>query len=272
VFNRRFALTALTAVLTGVIPLSASAQDRSTTATAAGGTITIFAAASMKNALDDVNAAFTKKTGIKTVASYAASSALMRQIENGAPADIFVSADLAWMNYGVQKKVIKDDTRVNLLGNRLVLIAPADSGASIEIGQGMDLAAALGDGYLAVGQVDSVPAGRYAREALTSLGIWDRVSGRLAQAENVRAAQALVATGEAPFGIVYATDAHVEAAVRVVAEFPADSHAPIIYPAAVTAEATSAAADAFMAFLRSETAAGLFQAEGFAVLAPVPVD
>jgi len=129
--------------------------------------------------------------------------------------------------------------------------------------------AALGEGRLAVGQVDSVPAGKYTREALTSLGVWDQLSGRLAQAENVRAAQALVAAGEAPFGIVYQTDANAEAAVRVVATFPEDSHAPIIYPAAVTAEATSADAAAFMAFLRSETAAALFEKQGFTVLAPV---
>jgi molybdate transport system substrate-binding protein len=148
-----------------------------------------------------------------------------------------------------------------------VLIAPAGSDASVELTGGSDLVGALGDGYLAVGQVDSVPAGKYAREALTSLGVFDQLSGRLAQAENVRAALALVATGEAPLGIVYETDANAEKRVRIVASFPADSHSPIIYPAAATAEATSADAGAFLGFLRSAIAARLFRAEGFTVLA-----
>lgn len=234
--------------------------------------VTVFAAASLKNALDNINAAWKAEAGKEATISYAASSALAKQIEEGAPADVFISADVPWMDYLSERDLVQKDTIVQLLGNRLVLIATADSDASLEITQGADLVTALGDGHLAVGQVDSVPAGKYAKEALTTLGIWDQVSGQLAQAENVRAAQALVATGEAPFGIVYETDANAEAGVRVVAKFPEDSHSPIIYPAAVTAEATSADAGAFMEFLRTETAAGLFQAEGFTVLAPVLVN
>ena len=232
--------------------------------------LTIFAAASLKNALDDVSAAWKAEAGKQATISYAASSALAKQIEEGAPADVFVSADVAWMDYLLERDLVKADTVVQLLGNRLVLIAPADSDASVEIAAGADLAAALGDARLAVGQVDSVPAGKYAKEALTALGLWDQVSGRLAQAENVRAAQALVATGEAPLGIVYETDANAEKAVRIVATFPEDSHAPIIYPAAVATEATSPDAAAFMQFLRTETAAALFERQGFKVLAPAP--
>lgn len=231
--------------------------------------VTVFAAASLKNALDDINAAWTAEAGKQATISYAASSALAKQIEEGAPADVFISADVPWMDYLLERDLVKEDTVVQLLGNRLVLIVPADSDASLEIGTGADLATALGDGRLAVGQVDSVPAGKYAKEALTSLGLWEQVSGRLAQAENVRAAQALVATGEAPLGIVYETDANAEKAVRIVATFPEDSHAPIIYPAAVTTEATSPYATAFMQFLRTQTAEALFEKQRFKVLAPV---
>jgi len=233
--------------------------------------VTVFAAASLKNALDAVGAAWQAEAGKEATISYAASSALAKQIEEGAPADVFISANVPWMDYLSERDLVQKDTIVELLGNRLVLIAPADSDASLEIGPGFDLLGALGDGRLAMGQVDSVPAGKYGKEALTSLGVWDAVADRLAQAENVRAAQALVATGEAPFGVVYATDANAEAAVRIVATFPEDSHAPIIYPAAVTAEAQSPDAGAFLAFLQGATAAKLFEAEGFTVLAPVPV-
>ena len=236
---------------------------------AMGADVTVFAAASLKNALDDIGAVWEAESGKQAAISYAASSALAKQIEEGAPADLFISADVPWMDYLVERDLVKRGTVVQLLGNRLVLIAPADSDASLELTAGADLVTALGDGRLAVGQVESVPAGRYAKEALTSLGIWDQVSGRLAQAENVRAAQALVAAGEAPFGIVYETDANAEAGVRVVAKFPEDSHAPIVYPAAVTTEATSADAAAFLAFLRSKTADEIFRKQGFTVLAPV---
>jgi molybdate transport system substrate-binding protein len=231
--------------------------------------VTVFAAASLKNALDDINAAWKGGTGKEAAISYAASSALAKQIEERAPADVFISADVPWMDYLAERDLVKKDTVVELLGNRLVLIAPADSDATIEIKTGFDLLSVLGDGRLAMGQVESVPAGKYGKEALTSLGVWDQVEGHLAQAENVRAALALVAAGEAPLGIVYETDANAEKAVRLVAKFPEDSHSPIIYPAAVTTEAASADAGTFMEFLRTETAAELFRKQGFTVLAPV---
>jgi molybdate transport system substrate-binding protein len=231
--------------------------------------MTVFAAASLKNALDEISAAWKAGAGKAATISYAGSSALAKQIEEGAPADVFVSADTPWMDYLAERGLVKRDTVVNLLGNRLVVVAPAGSDAAVEIGPGLDLSSALGDGRLAMALVDAVPAGKYGKEALTTLGIWDQVERHVAQAENVRAALALVATGEAPFGIVYATDANAEPAVRVVGTFPEDSHAPIIYPAAVTAEATSADAAAFMEFLRTETAEELFQKQGFTVLAPV---
>jgi molybdate transport system substrate-binding protein len=234
--------------------------------------VTVFAAASLKNALDDVSAAWKTVSGKQATIAYAASSALARQIEEGAPADVFISADVAWMDYLVERDLVRRDTVVQLLGNRLVLVAPAASGAEVGIAPGFDLPRVLGDGRLAMGQVDSVPAGRYGKEALTSLGAWDQVADHVAQAENVRAALALVATGEAPFGIVYETDAHAEKAVRVVATFPEDTHSPIIYPAAETTEATSVDAGSFMEFMRTETAAELFRNQGFTVLAPVLSD
>ncbi len=258
--NRRIAVTALAAVMAGVIslPFAAIAQD--------GKTATIFAAASMKNALDDINAAFTKQTGIKTVVSYAASSALMKQIENGAPADVFASADLDWMDYGSQKKLIKDDTRINLLGNRLVLIAPKDSKiGELNIGPGFDLAKLAGDGRIATGDVRSVPVGKYAKAALEKLGVWTAVEPKLAMAENVRAALALVARGEAPLGIVYSTDAKAEPNVKVVGTFPEDSHAAIVYPVALTVTAKPDAAQ-YLAFLRSQLSKSIFESFGFSFL------
>jgi molybdate transport system substrate-binding protein len=233
---------------------------------AAQQTITVFAAASMKNALDDINAAFTKQTGTKVVASYAASSALIRQVEQGAPADIFASADLDWMDYGAQKKLIKDDTRVNLLGNRLVLIAPKDSKVSnVTIGQGFDLAGLVGDGRVATGDVQAVPVGKYAKAALEKLGSWEKAAPRFAMADNVRAALTLVSRGEAALGIVYETDAKVEPGVKIVAAFPADSHAPITYPVAATVNAKPEAA-AYLNFLRTPTAKAVFEQYGFTFL------
>ena len=235
----------------------ATAQDRP---------ITVFAAASMKNALDDVNAAFTKATKTKVTASYAASSTLMKQIEQGAPADVFVSADLDWMNYGSGKKLIRDDTRVNLLGNRLVLIASKDSkAANIAIGPGFDFAALTGDGRIAVGDVQAVPAGRYAKAALEKLGAWKGISSKLAMTESVRAALALVARGEAALGIVYETDAKVEPNVKIVGAFPADSHPAIVYPVALTSDGRAAAAS-YLAFLRSQAAKDIFERYGFTFL------
>ena len=254
--SARLILFAAALVLTsaGAAPL---AQDR---------TITVFAAASMKNALDDVNAAFLKATGTKVVASYAASSALAKQIEQGAPADVFASADLDWMDYAAQKKAIKDDTRVNLLGNRLVLIAPKDAKiADVTIGPNFDLAKLIGDGRIATAEVRSVPVGKYAKSALDKLGIWASVENKFAMADNVRAALALVARGEAVLGIVYETDAKVEPGVKIVGVFPAESHPAIVYPVAATAGARPEAA-AYLAFLRSGIAKAVFEQYGFTFL------
>ena len=229
-------------------------------------TITVFAAASMKNALDDVNAAFTKSTSIKVVASYAASSALIKQIENGAPADVFASADLDWMDYGAQHKLIKDDTRVNLLGNRLVLIAPKDSKiGNVTIASGFDLAKLVGDGRIVTADVRAVPVGKYAKAALEKLGAWAAAEPKFAMTENVRAALTLVARGEAPLGIVYETDAKVEPNVKIVGAFPADSHPPIVYPVALTVNAKPEAAQ-YLAFLRSGAAKAVFETYRFTVL------
>ncbi len=251
-------LAALAAALAIVAaPYAAKAQDQS---------ITVFAAASMKNALDDVDAAYTKKSGVKVVASYAASSALMKQIEQGAPADVFVSADLHWMDYGAQKKLIKDNTRVNLLGNKLVLIAAKDSKISnVTIGPGFDLAKLAGDGRVATGDVRAVPVGLYAKAALEKLGAWAAVEPKMAMADNVRAALILVARGEAPLGIVYETDAKVEPGVKIVGVFPDNSHDPIVYPVAETTDAKPAAAP-YLAFLRTQGAKSIFEKYGFTFL------
>ena len=229
-------------------------------------TITVFAAASLKNALDDVNAAFTKNTGIKVVASYAATSALMKQIENGATADVFASADVDWMEYGARNKLIKDDTRIDLLGNRLVLIAPEDSKLGhVAIAPGFDLAKLAGDGRIVTGDVRAVPVGRYAKAALEKLGAWDAAAPKFVMTENVRAALTLVARGEAALGIVYATDAKAEPNVKVVGVFPETSHPPIIYPVALTMSAKADAAPYF-AFLQSQMAKAVFEGYGFTFL------
>ena len=228
--------------------------------------LVVFAAASMKNALDEVDAAFGKKTGIAVVASYAASSALIKQIEQGAPADVFVSADVDWMNYGAQQHLIKNESRVDLLGNRLVLIAPKDAKIDhVTIAPGFDLAALAGDGRIATGDVRAVPAGLYAKAALEKLGVWRAVEPKLAMAENVRAALVLVARAEAPLGIVYETDAKVEPKVKIIGVFPDDSHPPIIYPVALTADAKPDAAQ-YLSFLRSQAAKSIFERYGFSFL------
>jgi len=229
-------------------------------------TITAFAAASLKNALDDVNAAFTKNTGIKVVASYAATSALMKQIENGAPADVFASADLDWMEYGARNKLTRPDTRIDLLSNRLVLIAPKDSKlGNVAIAPGFDLAKLAGNGRIVTGDVRAVPVGRYAKAALEKLGAWDAAAPKFAMTENVRAALTLVARGEAQLGIVYATDAKAEPNVKVVGVFPETSHPPIIYPVALTMSAKADAAQ-YLAFLQSQTAKAVFEGYGFTFL------
>jgi len=230
----------------------------------------VFAAASLKEALDAAVDAFVRERGgPRPVVSYAASSALARQIERGAPADLFVSADRPWMDHLEQRGHLRPGSRVALLGNRLVLVAPAAQPApALRLAPGAALAAALGpDGRLATGDVSAVPAGRYAKAALESLGLWPGVSGRLAQTENVRVALALVARGEAPLGIVYATDARAEPRVRMVDTFPEGSHPPIVYPLALTAGSRSARAQAFADFLRSPAGAAVFTAHGFPVAA-----
>lgn len=228
--------------------------------------ITVFAAASMKNALDDVDDAFTRQSGVNVVASYAASSALIKQIEQGAPADVYLSADLKWMDYGEEKNLIDGGSRSNLLGNRLVLIAPKDSKiGTVTIGPGFDIAALAGDGRIAVGDVRAVPAGLYAKAALEKLGAWAAAEPKLAMAENVRAALVLVARGEAPLGIVYETDAKIEPVVKIVGVFPEDSHPPIVYPVALTARAAPAATP-YLGFLRTAAAKTIFERYGFRVL------
>ncbi|MDI7922478.1 molybdate ABC transporter substrate-binding protein [Ferirhizobium litorale] len=231
---------------------------------AAAEKVTVFAAASLKNALDAINAEWQTQGGGEAVASYAASSALAKQIEAGAPADIFISADLAWMNYVAEKKLIKEGTRSDLLGNTIVLIAPKDIAKPIDIARDLDLAGLLGDGRLAMGAVDSVPAGKYGKEALQSLGLWPSVESKIAGAESVRAALALVSRGEAPYGIVYKTDAAADPGVAIIGTFPEDSHKPIIYPVAILADAPNAAA--YLDFLKSRKARPFFEREGFIVL------
>jgi molybdate transport system substrate-binding protein len=253
---RRGLLVALILGFLAVPFLSAAAQAAD---------VTVFAAASLKNALDDAGKRYEAKTGDKVIVSYAASSALAKQIENGAPADIFFSADLDWMDYLEQNKLIDTASRHTLLGNTLVLIAPKDSTASLVIEKNFPLLQALGaDGKLAMASVDTVPAGKYGKAALTHLGVWEAVSPRVAQAENVRAALALVAKGEALLGIVYGTDAKSEQAVRVVGTFPEDSHPKILYPVALTASAKPEARK-FLEFLLSPEAAPSFESQGFPI-------
>lgn len=259
----RFAFNMGLASIILAISCSVVAQAQKAEAT----TLTVFAAASLKNALDSAASAYRARTGNKVVISYAGSSALAKQIEQGAPADIFISADLDWMNYVAKAQLIKDGTRSNLLGNRLVLIAPRSSSVSLKIGKDFALAAALGDGRLALADVKAVPAGKYALAALEKLGVWATVESKLAQAENVRAALALVAQGEAPLGIVYETDAAAETKVKIVDAFPDDTHPPIIYPIAVTAAAKNTdAALAFISYLKSPEGQTAFTKQGFTIL------
>ena len=225
----------------------------------------VFAAASLKNALDDVNAEYLRQTGRRVVVSYAASPTLAKQIEAGAPADIFISADLDWMDYLARRRLINPETRRNLFGNRLVLVSPAGARRDITISPGFPLANLLGGGRLAMADPDSVPAGKYGKTALEHLGVWASVQTRIARAENVRAALALVSRGEAPLGIVYQTDAAAECRVNVVGFFPEDTHPPITYPVAAVAASTAGTA-AYLEFLRSAVAKPLFEKAGFTVL------
>jgi molybdate transport system substrate-binding protein len=246
----------------GAVAAGAAAPAAASKPAGAGASLLVYGAASLADALGEAARVFGERTGIDVKTSFASSSVLAKQIEAGAPADVFVSADPEWMDYLAQRGLIKAGSRHDLLGNRLVLIAPADSRVELRLRGGANLAAALGAGRLAAGDPDGVPAGRYARAALVKLGLWDQVSARLVRAENVRAALEYVARGEAPLGIVYRTDALADRRVRVVDTFPADSHAPIIYPVALTAHAGPAAAR-FAAFLTSGPARQIFVRYGF---------
>jgi molybdate transport system substrate-binding protein len=229
--------------------------------------VTVFAAASLKDALDAVSSRWQRDTGQHVTVSYAASSALAKQIEAGAPADLFISADLDWMDYLAKKGLIDEASRVTLLGNRLVLVAAKDVEATVNIAPGFDLAGALAGGRLAMGDVAAVPAGKYGKAALEKLGVWSSVEGKIAQAENVRAALLLVSRGEAPLGIVYATDAAADPNVKVVGTFPEDSHPRILYPAALIKGAKGDDAKSFLDYMKSPAAKPLFERQGFTVLA-----
>jgi molybdate transport system substrate-binding protein len=254
-FNRQILAAIVTALFLAAGAVPAWADD-----------VLFFAAASLKNALDAIDAQYEKDTGKHVTVSLAASSTLAKQIESGAPADIFISADLDWMDYLAKKDLIKVDTRKNLLGNELVLIAPKDSAPSVTIAPGFDLAGLLKGGKLAMADTSAVPAGKYGKAALEKLGVWDKVSGQIAQAENVRAALALVARNEAPLGIVYQTDAAAEPGVKIVATFPADTHPPIIYPIALLAGSKNPDAAGYLAYLKGAAAKPHFEKQGFVIL------
>jgi molybdate transport system substrate-binding protein len=245
--------------LAGLVVLSAWAGM------ASAASLTVFAPASLKESLDAAAQAYQRQAGVRLRVAYAASSALARQIEQGAPAQVFISADGDWMDYLQQRGRIDPASRRDLLGNSLVLIAPAGRARAVDLAKPGDLLQALGNGRLAVGQTTTVPAGKYARSALQHLGLWEAVLPRLAESENVRTALMLVARGEAPLGIVYASDAMAEPRVQVVARFPSGSHPSIVYPVATTTAAGPAAA-AMVAWLGSPEAGAIFQRHGFTVL------
>lgn len=228
----------------------------------ASGSVLVFAAASLANVLGDLDEAFTARTGVHVTASLAASSTLAKQIEAGAPADVYFSADLQWMDYLHQRGLLRAGSRHDVVGNSLVLIGLANGSLRVSIGPGFDLSQLLGGGHLALADPDSVPAGIYARQALEKLGVWNGVAPQIVRAENVRAALEYVARGDAPLGIVYRTDALVETRVRIVGVFPADSHSPIVYPVALTQRASAEAAR-YLAFITSTAARPIFRKWGF---------
>ncbi len=225
--------------------------------------VTVFAAASLKNALDEVGQSWSAQSRVKVLMSYAASSALARQIEKGAPADIFISADLEWMDYLAQRKLLNDSSRVNLLRNELVLIAPQGAKISVNLKPGVKLAELLGNDRLSMADPDSVPAGKYGKAALEALGLWPQVSAKIIRADNVRTALNFVARAEAPLGIVYRTDATAEPKVRIVAAFAANTHPPIVYPITLLADSKNAEAAALFIYLKSNAATGIFRKHGF---------
>ena len=255
-FKRIFAL-GLVLAFAAQAPAHAQAPDKGPV---------IFAAASMKTALDAISAAWVAKGGKPLAISYASSAVLAKQIESGAPADIFISADLKWMDYLGKAGLIDPHTRQNIIGNDLVLIAPADSTATLKLVSGVDLAGAVGDGKLAVCTIESCPAGVYGKQSLEKLGIWASVQPKLAQGDNVRAALLLVSRGEAKFGIVYATDAKAEPKVKVIDTFPAATHDPIVYPIALTKDSKNPDASAFEAYMRSMEATKILSGQGFSIL------
>jgi molybdate transport system substrate-binding protein len=253
--SARRVLAATTLAITLGAPSHAGAEE-----------VVVFAAASLKTALDAVAERFEAETGHDVTISYAGSNALAKQIIEGAPADIFLSAAVNWMDEVEKAGLVVPGTRADLLGNTLVLVAHGKEAAPVQITPGFGLAEMLGDGKLAMGLVDSVPAGQYGKAALQSLGIWPDVEASVAQADNVRAALALVAAGEAPYGIVYATDAVPEDNVTVIGTFPADSHPAIVYPAALLAGAADAADPMFFEALKGDAADETFRSQGFAIL------
>lgn len=252
--------------LKGVASLVLGLYAAFTAPIAAAADVTVFAAASLKEALDEQAKTFEARTGNKVVVSYGGSNALAKQIEAGAPADLFISADLDWMDYVDQRHLLAPNARFNLLRNTLVLIAPSSSSSTLKIAPNFGLAAALGTEKLAMANPDSVPAGKYGKSALEALGVWASVEKQVARAETVRAALVLVSRGEAPFGIVYKTDAFADKGVRVVDTFPPNSHPPIIYPAALVATSKSSAAKPLLDYLRSAPAGSVWEKYGFGLV------
>ena len=246
-----FAMLSICAL--ALVPIRAAAEET-----------LVFAAASLKTALDEIATDFEEQSGQDVTISYAASSVLARQIQLGAPADVFISANVEWMDYLEDHDRIEADSRIDLLGNGLVLIGGSGQSDPGELSADYDLQSELKDGYLAMALVDAVPAGIYGKTALQNLGLWDGVQGKVAQTDNVRAALALVATGASPLGIVYRSDAQAEEQVRVVGTIPSGSHAPIIYPAAMTKSAAQGAQD-FLSYLQSEEAQAIFLEQGFSL-------
>ncbi len=258
-FNPSF-ITRMFAALLCVAPLNMSHAAQTNQPE-----LLVYAAASLTNVLEDLGKTYQAETGQAVKFSFAASSTLARQIEAGAKADIFVSADTDWADYLQNRNLIKPDTRLNLLGNRLVLIAPADSAIQLKIAPNFALSPTLGKGRLSIGDPDSVPAGKYARSALTSLGVWNSVTDKLVLGDTVRSTLAFVSRGEAPLGIVYETDALIDKQVRIVDVFPANTHPAIVYPIALTSSARAGAAQ-FIAFVRKAHSQEMFKKYGFAVL------
>ncbi len=249
--RRAAGLAMATAVSLGVALTSAQAADE----------ITVFAAASMKDALNSIGELYTKETGTKVVFSFASSSVVARQVTAGAPADIFVSADVKWMDYVSKAEAIEDDTVRIIAGNSLVVVAPADEAKPVELTKDA-LLERIGDGHMAIGSPEAVPAGRYGKASLVSLGLWDAVESTLVHMENVRVTLASVARGEVALGIVYGSDAAIEPRVAVVATFPDDSHAPIVYPAGLV-KGAGPKAIGYLEYLSSPAAREVFAKLGF---------